>query len=553
MSLRAVLFKETLVLLRSNRARWALFVYLLLLSGVVVWNWPTGNVLTLAAMASQRMVYVVGVGQLLLLLAIVPGLTAGSIVLERELGTLELLQASRLSPLAVLLGKWIGTVLFVVLLLACSFPLLMLCIALGTLNLTFIGQVSAHLLGTALWAGMVGLGVSALARSTYAAHLATYSLIVGLCVLPIAPTLLRIGGAYSAVARNCSPIGSMISLLTPDVWLRFGAVDSALGGMSIYALFSAAVALVFGLIAWWILRRPSHPRVHRGGNVIDDRREIFRRKLRFPFYLIDPQRRRRQIGNWINPILARELRSRMLGQATMFLRAFNTVFIFSLLLTLYSVVRTGSAVVDSVRVVVIASQVIVIALLCPPLTAPAVSHERELGTLDLLRLSRIGPWRLLFGKWCYALFVSTCILVAAAPMWFVIFRMQRVTPESLTHAIAVILAAVACTTVGGLMASSWCKRTGPATGASYLAAFAVLFGTLLPVLFPGSMSAGLREWCLSLNPSVAAVRAVSLGLFWRLVGSDAWLKSSVFLLTILVLFFVIAILRTRALYQASRE
>jgi ABC-type transport system involved in multi-copper enzyme maturation permease subunit len=547
MTLVAMLRKETLLLLRSQRAVVLLYVYLTALALVVLWSWPTSNVLTMAAIASQRLIYVIGVGQVLMLLAIMPGLTANAIVHERETGCLELLQASRIRPSVILLGKWLGSAAYGGILLVCSLPLVALCHVLGTLDWRLVGAIYLHLTLTALWAGMTGLGISALARSAYGALMGSYATVIAATALTVAPSFL-LAGFSPALLRSFSPLGSMVTLVEPNVWVLFTGSATTVPSFVFYAVFCVVCSLLWAAVAWWQLRKPFHVRGHRRERLIDTRSEMLRRKLRFPFYLIDPQRRRRHIGNWINPVFARELRSRMLGQGTNFIRAFYAVLIFSLLVTIYSVFHTGAEIVDSVRVVVIASQVILIGLLAPPLASAAVSRERELNTLDLLRLTHIGPWRLVLGKWYYAMLVSLCILVAALPMWLALFELQRIPPQLLAHAIYVILASLVCGTVVGLFASSLVKRTGAATGIAYLLALAILFGTLLPIFLSGTLSVAVQARLLSLNPIVAAVHSVSLGLFRNLLDATAWRTAVAFLLGVSAVLLTAAGLRTRQLY-----
>jgi ABC-type transport system involved in multi-copper enzyme maturation permease subunit len=544
-----MLKKESLLLLRSRRAVVLLYVYLSVLASVVLWSWPSSQVLTMAAMASQRLIYVIGVGQVLMLLAIVPGLTANSIVRERETGCLELLQASRIRPSVILLGKWLGSTAYGGILLVCSLPLLALCQLLGTLDWRLVGTIYLHLALTALWAGMIGLGVSAIARSSYGALMGSYATVIGASTLTVAPSFLA-AGFWPTVLRSFSPIGSMVTLIEPNVWALFTGSAERVPSLMWYAEFCAVVSAGAAAVAWWRLRKPFHGHARRREQLIDTRSEIIRRKLRFPFYLIDPQRRRRHIGNWINPVFARELRSRMLGQGTNFIRAFYALLIFSFAVTIYSVFRTEAEIVDSVRVVVVASQVILIALLAPPLASPAVSRERELNTLDLLRLTHIGPWRLVAGKWYFALLVSLCILVAALPMWVALFELQRIPPHLLARAICVILASLVCGTVVGLFASSLVQRTGAATGIAYLLALAILFGTLLPIVLSSSLSVTAQARLLSINPIVAAVHSVSLGLFRNLLDATAWSTAIAFLLGVSAVLLVAAVLRTKQLYRS---
>jgi ABC-type transport system involved in multi-copper enzyme maturation permease subunit len=549
MTLMAMLKKETWLLLRSRRAVVLLYVYLAVLAMAVLWSWPANNVLTLAAVASQRLMYLLGLGQLLMLLGILPGLTASSIVRERETGCLELLQASRISPGAILLGKWLGSAVYGVILLVCSLPLVALCQVLGTVDWRLVATVYLHLIITALWAGMMGLGVSAIARSGYGSLMGSYALAVAASVLTVAPTFL-VSGSWARVLRSFSPLGSMVTLIEPDAWEVLTGSAEKVPTLLFYIGFCVTLTLLVGSLTWWQLRKPFHIRSAREVRLIDARSEILRRKLRFPFYLIDPQRRRRNIGNWINPVFARELRSRLLGQGTNFIRVFYAVLMFSLVVTIYSVFRTDAEIVDSVRVVVIASQVILIGLLAPPLASSAVSRERELNTLDLLRLTHIGPWRLVAGKWYYTILVSLCILAAALPMWVALFELQRVPPQSLARAIFVVLAALLCGTVAGLFASCLVKSTGAATGIAYLLTMGILFGTLMPILLSQTLSISMRARLLSLNPIVVAIHCVSVGLFRNVLDATAWRAAFTFMLGVSGVLLVAAVLRTKQLYSS---
>lgn len=549
MSLLAMIAKENLVLLRSRRARGLLLGYLCVLGFVLLWSWPRGPVLTLAALASKRMVYMIGLGQLVLLLAAIPGLTASAIVHERQTGALELLQVSRLSPLSILLGKWLGCALFALLLLFCSIPLVMLCFLIGTLEGGLVRSIYLHLVMTVLWAGMIGLGVSCLTRTVYSALMTTYLVILAWNVLPVLASLF-LRAPVAELLRDVSPMGAMVSLSLPDAWLRVGASAVSHDPMMVFGGFCFATILLAGVTTYLQLSRPYQPRSYRRDRLIEEESKLISlRRLRFPFYLIDPGRRRRPIADWINPVFAKEVRSRALGHGTTFLRAFYTVLVLSLMFTIFSVVQTSSEIVDSVRVVVIATQVVLIGLLTPPLTAPAISSERERGTLDVLRLTRVGPLQLVMGKWCFALLVSTCILVAAVPMWYVIFQMQRVPPSALFKAIAVVLASLLSGTLGGLFASALCRRSSVAVGVGYVVTLGVLFGTLLPVALFRSLPDQTTNYLLSLNPVAAAVRAVSLSLFRGLLPESAWKIATGFLLTSAAVFLAGTLFLTRRLLR----
>ena len=551
MSLWAIVCKENRVLLRSRRARLMAVAYVGLFAFLVLWSWPRGDVLTLAALASQRVIYVVGLGQLVLLLFIMPGVTAASIVRERHTGALELLQVSRLSPATILLGKWFGCAAFALLLLLSSMPCVVLCMMLGTLDGDLLASIYAHLVTTVFWAAMIGIGVSSLTRTVDAALMASYLVILAVSVVPIVPSVF-VPGAATAALGNVSPIAALVSLTLPDAWLLVRPSSGGPSPLMVFMGFGLASGAIAGVTALFQLSRRYQPRVYRHDRLIEERSEsLARRRRRFPFYLIDPLRRRRPIADWGNPVFAKEVRSRALGHATTFIRVFYAVLILSLALTVVSVMKTGAGVVDSVRVVAIATQVLLIGLVAPPLTAPAISSERERGTLDLLRLTSLGPLQLVAGKGYYALMVSSCVLAAAIPMWFVIFGLQQVPASALWKAISVVLAALFCGTLGGMFASSLCKRTGAATGAAYCVTLGALAGTLAPVALIPSLSDRATAYCLALNPVVAAVATVSLTLFRNGLQGSAWKMALVFLVASALVFFAGSLLMTRRLFRRN--
>ena len=57
-----------------------------------------------------------------------------------------------------------------------------------------------------------------------------------------------------------------------------------------------------------------------------------KRKLRFPFYLIDPLRRKKNIADWMNPVFAKEMRSKAFGGGIWIFRGAYLCFGLSMLL-----------------------------------------------------------------------------------------------------------------------------------------------------------------------------------------------------------------------------
>lgn len=131
--------------------------------------------------------------QLTLMLLIVPGYAAATLTVEREKGTLELVQASLLGPADVVSGKLLAAYAYTLMLLLSSLPVASWCLMLGGLDLLDILLAYSYLGNVALGAIALGLLVAAFQRKTAAAFSATTGLLLlGLIGLPA--LLLAVAG-----------------------------------------------------------------------------------------------------------------------------------------------------------------------------------------------------------------------------------------------------------------------------------------------------------------------------------------------------------------------
>ena len=105
----------------------------------------------------------------LIVLVLAPASTAGAISLEREKQTLDLLSTTPISSLAIVLGKLLSALSWILLLLLASIPVTALVFTFGGVGPDDMLRGYAVLLGTALFYGSLGLFVSALVKRTQAA------------------------------------------------------------------------------------------------------------------------------------------------------------------------------------------------------------------------------------------------------------------------------------------------------------------------------------------------------------------------------------------------
>ncbi len=105
----------------------------------------------------------------LITLILAPASTAGAISLEREKQTLDLLVTTPISSLAIVLGKLLSALSWILLLLLASIPVVALVFTFGGVGPDDVIKAYVVLLVTAFAYGAIGLFVSALVRRTQAA------------------------------------------------------------------------------------------------------------------------------------------------------------------------------------------------------------------------------------------------------------------------------------------------------------------------------------------------------------------------------------------------
>ena len=194
-----------------------------------------------------------------------------------------------------------------------------------------------------------------------------------------------------------------------------------------------------------------------------------------------------------NPIIVKELRSRMRGA-----RAFIILTVMLLVLAgaLYGVYRLtmlgaryttlpGPVIGQSLFQSLIVLEMLIICLITPALTAGAISGEREKLTYEMLLTTPLSPARILWGKLISALSYVLLLLVAAIPLASLVFIFGGVTPMQLLRSFLVLtMVAILLGTVGIFM-SAWLGRSGRATVVSYLFVLLIFVGPIIALIAIG--------------------------------------------------------------------
>ncbi|MEA2682017.1 MAG: type transport system permease protein [Chloroflexota bacterium] len=186
--------KEVLSRMRSWRAPAAISVFILILT---LFGWGAVAIATsLSANSGAGVTPGIGLGifgglmgtELVLIIFLAPALTAGAISGEKERQTLDLLMVTRVRPGAIVTGKLVSSMLFILLLVLISVPLLSFIFLFGGVEVDQVLVTTLVVMVTAIGLGSVGIFCSALIRntigSTVVAYILSFVLLVAPAILP---------------------------------------------------------------------------------------------------------------------------------------------------------------------------------------------------------------------------------------------------------------------------------------------------------------------------------------------------------------------------------
>jgi ABC-type transport system involved in multi-copper enzyme maturation permease subunit len=210
--------------MRGRRAFVILSLYLVLLAGfawmveLIMERTYQGGSGTVAAFATAAIGQGIFTGLLmletLLVAFLAPMATAGSISLEREKQTLEMLAATPITSVAIVLGKLLSALIYVWLLIAASIPLTAVVFVFGGVAPDDIVRGYLVLVVTALGLGSFGLFCSSLVKRTQAATAVTIFGVLAMSVGTLFIIVFWQSLATTDLGRGAGPIrGSVPSPL----------------------------------------------------------------------------------------------------------------------------------------------------------------------------------------------------------------------------------------------------------------------------------------------------------------------------------------------------
>jgi ABC-type transport system involved in multi-copper enzyme maturation permease subunit len=483
-----VLQRELLVNLRMNRAFFLLLFYVAMLGLVVLAAWPASQKLDLVGRSEEarRLVNMFFLGQYVLMSLIAPSFAAGAISGEKERKTYEMLLASPMRPMAIVVGKLLASLSHLGVLVFCSLPIVMLCLPLGG---TSLYEVLATYL--AMTASVIAFGMISLACGSYFTRTAASLVVSYLIILPLA----LVGVLFYVIFEN---------------WAEFRLVVLSL-------VFPAGCLALSAVLAWLVGRRLMHPpdvgaEAQEVVDLDDEQREAVGMIIRndhFPDKLFAPPKRKDFMADGLNPVYNKEMRSEIFGHGTLMLRL---VIQMSMLLAL--LVMAVCLYIKPPWAAWYTSYALLFNMLVGPVfAAGAITSERERQTLELLLTTALSPWQILGGKLVSSLQISMVLtgfltwpllLAWLLPPWTYLAD----TPTMIGY-LAIILLTGLTTTTLAMFASVFFRKTSVSMMTSYLVVI-VLFAMpvaaklLCELLFPRSELVEQVKQAVFVSPFAAA-------------------------------------------------
>ena len=524
----AIIERELISTLRTLRALVLLVTVAMAFSLLVVIRWPSNATVELSGAQAQEVFRLFAYGLLAILILMIPAFPATSIVRERNKGTLALLLNSPMSPASIYLGKAIGMLGFVLLLLAMSMPAASAAYAMGGISwFRQILPLYGILVLVLVQYTALALLISSWTNTTDAALRTTYAAIMLAAVVSLGPHFFLQGqpGLLPVLAdwlRCVSPVPVVMELVGHGDAGTFGLATTET--LKRFLLFAGGSSVLFALttvfrLNAFLLDRP------RPQGVVTDERSAAQRWFRRFVFLVDPHRRKSGIAPLINPVMVKEFRTRRFGRIHWLLRLVSVAALVSLMLTYAATTGTIDWGVETIGGIMVVLQVALLLVLAPSLAANLISAERESGGWDLLRMTPMSAASILFGKLLSVLLTLLLIMLATLPGYLVMIWIHPPLRWQVWQVLICLAWMALFAMLLSAAVSSLCRRTAVATTVSYALLGAVCVGTMLAWLGAGTaFGHGIVESILQINPMAAALTIIEAPGFttYHLVPANWW-------------------------------
>lgn len=276
----------------------------------------------------------------------------------------------------------------------------------------------------------------------------------------------------------------------------------------------------------------------RAQGLITDERSTGVRAARRLMFLVDPQRRKKGIPWYANPVMVKEFRCRRFGRLHWLLRLVALCAVISVLLTFVAATGTMDWGIQTIGGLMVLLQAALVVLLTPSLAAGLISSERESGGWDLLRMTPMRSARIVWGKLLSVIWTLLLILCATLPGYLLIIWLEPDLWVQVHQVIkCLLMAALFCLAISAAL-STFFTRTSVSLGVAYVTLIGVFGGTMLVWLGRDApFGHELVETVLLLNPMAAALSVMGTPGFehYDLVPGSWWVTGFLSIAALIVL------------------
>ena len=254
---------------------------------------------------------------------------------------------------------------------------------------------------------------------------------------------------------------------------------------------------------------------------------------------------------WQNPIVVKELRSRMRRRRSYVILTVYLVLAAGITSVVYFAIASSNqfypdpdvrrTLGKAIFVTVVLLQLAAINFITPAFTAGAISSERENQTYELLRATPVPARDIVRGKLLSGLLFTLLLLITSIPLQGMAFLFGGVElPELLISTLMLIVTAITFSAIG-IYFSSLLKRSLPATVLSYAVSNITILALPILVLIIGTFFPTFLDLAMPTSRDTNSGLIITLAvIIWSLLSSNpisAAAISEILLLEENVIFF----------------
>src|SRR3954454_13772566 len=219
---------------------------------------------------------------------------------------------------------------------------------------------------------------------------------------------------------------------------------------------------------------------------------LYIKRDEWPDKLFAPPKRTSFLEEGVNPIYDKEMRSEIFSQGTLMLRLVIQISMFLALFVMAACLYIAPALAAWYISYVILFNILV----GPVFSAGSVTSERERQTLDLLLVTLVTPWQMLWGKLLSGLRVSS--VLTAFLLWPVLLACMMPLPfwhhlPTMGGYVLVVALTCAITAVTALFCSSVFQKTATSLIATYLIIVVMFMGPVFVKFFAETFFKGTGQ------------------------------------------------------------